>query len=66
MTPAATGINNTGGHRYQQHRRQILPPVLLVPLIPVANLPLVSLTPACIVDINGTSGTGGKICRWCR
>jgi hypothetical protein len=29
----------------------------------VANLPLVSLTPACIVDINGASGTGGKICR---
>ncbi len=31
-------------HRYQRHRRQILPPVSLV--IPVANLPPVSTTPA--------------------
>jgi hypothetical protein len=36
----AAGINDTGGkiaHWYQQNRRQILPPVLLVLLIPVAN-----------------------------
>jgi hypothetical protein len=30
-------------HRYQRHWRQILPPVLLVLLIPVANLPPVSM-----------------------
>ncbi len=29
-------------HRHQRHRRQILPPVSLVLLIPVANLPPVS------------------------
>jgi hypothetical protein len=43
------GINDTGGkfcHRYQQYRRQILPPVSLVLLIPLANMPLVSTTPA--------------------
>jgi hypothetical protein len=37
----ATGINNTSGKfatdRYQQHRRQILPPVSVVLLLPVAN-----------------------------
>ncbi len=33
-------------HRYQRHRRQILPPVSLVLLIPVANLPPVSTIPA--------------------
>jgi hypothetical protein len=41
----AAGINDTRRHichRYQRHRRQILPPVLLVLLIPVANLPPVS------------------------
>jgi hypothetical protein len=32
-------------HRYQRHRWQILPPVWLVLLIPVANLPPVSTTP---------------------
>ncbi len=32
-------------HRYQRHRRQILPPVLLVSLIPVANLLPVSTIP---------------------
>jgi hypothetical protein len=31
--------------RYQQHRRQIFPPVSLVLLIPVANLPPVSAIP---------------------
>ncbi len=31
-------------HRYQWHRRQIFPPVSLVLLIPVANLPPVSTT----------------------
>jgi hypothetical protein len=56
MTPADTSINDTGN--------KFFPPLLLVPLIPVANLPLVLLTPACMVDINGASGTGGKICRW--
>ncbi len=35
-------------HRYQRHRRQILPPVLLALLIPVVNLPQVS------------NNTGGK------
>ena len=29
-------------HRYQRHRQQIFPPVPLVLLIPLANLPLVS------------------------
>ncbi len=33
-------------HRYQWHPRQILPPILLVLLIPVANLPPVSTIPA--------------------
>ncbi len=32
-------------HRYQRHRRQILPPVSVVLLIPVANLPPVSTIP---------------------
>ncbi len=32
-------------HRYQWHRRQISPPVSLVLLTPVANLPPVSTTP---------------------
>ncbi len=32
-------------HRYQRHRRQIFPPVSLVLLIPVANLPPVSTMP---------------------
>ncbi len=32
-------------HRYQLHRRQIFPPVSLVLLIPVANLPPVSTIP---------------------
>ena len=32
-------------HRCQRHRRQILPPVSLVLLITVANLPPVSMTP---------------------
>jgi hypothetical protein len=32
-------------HRYQRHRREILPPVSRVSLIPVANLPPVSTTP---------------------
>ncbi len=54
-----TGVNDTGGklppvsmsrvakcHRYQRHRRQILPPVPLVFLTPVANLPPLSTTPA--------------------
>ncbi len=31
-------------HWYQQHRRQIFPPVSLVLLIPVSNLPPVSMT----------------------
>ncbi len=35
-------------HRCQRHRRQILPPVLLVLLIPAANLPPVSTTPVAI------------------
>ncbi len=33
-------------HRYQRHRRQVLPPVPLVLLTPVANLPPVSTIPA--------------------
>ncbi len=33
-------------HRYQQHRRQIFTPFLLALLIPVANLPPVSMIPA--------------------
>jgi hypothetical protein len=53
-----TGINDTGGklspisttpaancNRYQRHWRQILPPVSLVLLTLVANLPLVSTIP---------------------
>ncbi len=32
-------------HRYQRHRRQIFPPISLVFLIPVANLPPVHLPP---------------------
>ncbi len=32
--------------RYQRHRRQIFPPISLVLLIPVANLPPVSMIPA--------------------
>ncbi len=35
-------------HRYQRHRWQILPPVSLVFLIPVANLPPVSTIPVCL------------------
>ncbi len=54
----ATVVNDTGSklppvsttptanlHRYQLHRWQILPPVSLVLLTPVANLPPVSTTP---------------------
>ncbi len=33
-------------HQYQRHRQQIFRPVLLVVLIPMANLPQVSTTPA--------------------
>ncbi len=36
----------TTGHRCKRHRRQIFPPVSLVLLIPVANLPPVSMIPA--------------------
>ncbi len=35
-------------HRCQRHRRQILPPVLLVLFITVANLPPVSTIPAAV------------------
>ena len=41
MTPVACQIC----HRYQRHRWQILPPVSVVLLIPVANLPPVSTIP---------------------
>jgi hypothetical protein len=62
MTPAANY------RRYQLHRGQILPPVPLVLLTPVANLPpvsmiltanlaLVSMTP---VHATGINNTGGK------
>ncbi len=46
----AASINNTGSKFatgiYQWHRRQILPPVPLVLLTPVANVPPVSTIPA--------------------
>ncbi len=35
-------------HWYRWHRRQILPPVLMVLLIPAANLPPVSMTPVAL------------------
>jgi hypothetical protein len=72
-----TSINDTGAifHRCQRHRRQILPPVLLVLLIPVANLPPVSTIPAAnfatsftsVVDTSAKFATGvnytcGKFC----
>ncbi len=52
-------------HRYQRHRRQILPSESLVLLIPVANLPPVSTIPAGCVDTGsnfaaGIVDTGGK------
>jgi hypothetical protein len=56
-------------HRYQRHRRQTLPPVSLVLLIPVANLPPVSTTPVTICRrchwyrwqiVTGVVDTGGK------
>jgi hypothetical protein len=46
-------------HRYQRHRRQILPPVLLVLLIPVTNLPPVATIPA--ANCAGFNNTGGKL-----
>ncbi len=55
-------------HRYQRHRRQILPPVSLVLLIPVANLPPVSTIPAAnlpsvsTTPVAGINDTGGKFC----
>ncbi len=49
-------------HRYQRHRRQILPPVLLVLLIPVANLPPVSTIPAA----NLREGQRRQICHQCQ
>ncbi len=36
--------------RYQRHRRQIFPPISLVLLIPVANLPPVSTIPMCTIS----------------
>ncbi len=58
----AAGINDTGGicHRYQRHRRQILPPVSLVLLIPVANLPPVSTIP--VANLPPVSTTPVAIC----
>jgi hypothetical protein len=43
----ATGINSTGGKfaTSKADRRQILPPISLVLLIPVANLPPVAMMP---------------------
>jgi hypothetical protein len=38
-------------HRYQRHRQQILPPVSVVLLILVANLPLVSTIPAVNLEL---------------
>ncbi len=40
---STTPVSNC--RRYQRHQRQILPPVLLVLLTPVANLPSVTTTP---------------------
>jgi hypothetical protein len=52
MTPAANL------YRYQRHRGQILPRVLLALLIPVANLPPVSTIPAANLpaSVNDTCG----------
>ncbi len=47
-------------HRCQRHRRQILPPVSLVLLIPVANLSPVSTTPA--ANLPPVSTTPVAIC----
>ncbi len=41
-------------HRYQRHWRQIFPPVSLVLLIPVANLPPVSTIPAANLPLVST------------
>jgi hypothetical protein len=49
-------------HRYQGHQRQILPPVLLVLLIPVANLPPVSTIPK--ANLSPVSMTLLAICHW--
>ncbi len=83
-----TGGNDIGGklppvsttpaqicHRYQRHRRQILPPVLLVLLTPVANLPPVSTIAAANLPPVSTTPVANchryqrhrrKICRRCR
>ncbi len=43
-------------HRYQRHRQQILPPVSLVLLIPLTNLPPVSTIPAAnLLPVSTTS-----------
>jgi hypothetical protein len=51
-------------HRYQRHQWQILPPVPLELLIPVANLPPVStIPPANLPPVSiatGINDTGGK------
>jgi hypothetical protein len=46
-------------HRYQQHRWQILPPVPLELLKPVANLPPGSTIPPVSIAA-GINDTGGK------
>ena len=67
-----TGINDTGGkicYRYHWQRRQILPPVLLVLLITVANFSPVSTTMVAICHryqphrrqiTTSVNDTGGK------
>ncbi len=49
-------------HWYQRHQQQILPPGSLVLLIPVANLPPVSTTPA--ANLLLVSMTPVAICHW--
>ncbi len=44
-------IRKSRYQRYQQHRRQILPPVSLALLIPVANLSPVSVTPVLHLEL---------------
>jgi hypothetical protein len=54
-------INDIG-----EHRRQILPPVSLVPLISTIQADVNDTSGKFATGINGTSSSGGKICRRCR
>ena len=51
-------------HRYQRHRQQILPPVSLVLLIPVTNLPPATTIPA--ANLLPVSTTPVANCHWCQ